>query len=77
MCVEKRLVFTSNTIFKRFNPSRELTLVKIAVLANIGILREKGIDLTQSYDKAHTPTENPKSNAATQKRHQKLRLHND
>ena len=38
-----------------------------------GLLREKERDLT----KAPKPTENPKSNATTQKRYQKLRLHND
>ena len=41
--------------------------------------REKGRDLTQSYDKSPytRKKKNPKSNVTTHKRHQKLRLHND
>ena len=41
-------------------------------------IREKGKDLTQSYDKSlYTHRKNPKTNVTTQKRHQNLWLHND
>ena len=39
--------------------------------------REKGRDLPQSYYRARTPTENPKSNVTRHINNQKLRLHND
>ena len=43
---------------------------KVTTVISVLNMREKGRDLTQSYDKAPTPTENPKSNLITQKRHQ-------
>ena len=39
--------------------------------------REKGGDLTQSYDKTLHSQKNPKRNVTTQKHHPQLRLHND
>ena len=52
-------------------------LYHLKIFLMLSVNKKKGRDLTQYYDKSPHRQKNPKNNVTTQKRHQKLRLHND